>query len=222
MSIALLIPTRERDAKARACYERAREHAALYSTDIVFVVDLDDPTEYAGLPVLRIDSHGGGMGAPLNAAAALYCQTHDIVGFIGDDHLIRTGGWDTIVEHHLRSPGMVYGNDMARQDIPTQIFMSSLIVKALGWMALPGAHHLYLDDAWSHLGAATGLLEYVPGLVIEHVHFAYGKAPLDPIYERVNSEGMYSHDRGIFQAWLAEGFAQDIIKVREAIRAAQA
>jgi hypothetical protein len=222
MSIALLIPTRERDAKARVCYERAKSLAVRDSTEIIFVVDPDDPTEYEGLPTLRIDSGGGGMGAPLNAAAALYCRTHDIVGFIGDDHLVRSHAWDETVEQHLRSPGMLYGNDLARQDIPTQIFMSSLIVEALGWMALPGSHHLYLDDAWAHLGQATGLLKYDPDLIIEHVHFAYGKAAKDDVYERVNSQSMYEHDYAVFEAWRREGFAQDIIKVKEAVRAAQA
>lgn len=218
MSILLLIPTRGRPQKAQASWEAAQLRAGSPWTDVMVVVDADDPDTYS-VPAATVSSEGGGMGPPLNAAAKHMADRFDIVGFIGDDHMVRTDGWDLRIEEALATPGMAYGNDLARQDIPTQIFMSTSIYRALGWMALPGAKHLYLDDTWAELGRRTGCLRYLDDVIIEHMHPTLGKATTDAGYQRVNAPSMYAHDNAIYREWINQGQAyEDAKKVREVMR----
>jgi hypothetical protein len=213
MSVLLLVPTRGRPEKARECWMMADGNAIMPDTQIMFVIDPDDDADYS-VPTVTVKSEGGGMGPPLNAAVRRYWDDFDVIGFIGDDHRIRTLEWDKIVGEHLKRPGMLYGNDKSRTDIPTQVFMSSVIVKTLGWMALPGAKHLYLDNTWARLGRGADCLIYDEKLIIEHMHPTLGKAENDDGYKRVNAPAVYSHDGKVFERWQVASADADIEKVK--------
>lgn len=165
----------------------------------------------------------GYMNLALNYAALIYAEKADVVGFIGDDHRFRTKGWDRIVGKVLSDigGGFVYADDLAqRSQLPTQVFVSSPVIKALGWMGLPGCRHLYLDNAWKFLGETTDSLYYLPDIVIEHMHPAYGKGTWDDNHTRVNSADFYSHDREVYDAWIARDARADVEKVRATLRPA--
>jgi hypothetical protein len=223
MSITVICPSRGRPQKAKEGYEAFQATRVRNDSRMVFVVDKDDETfrEYveAGLPIVSYEHEGGGMGPPLNAAVADLAPHCDIVGFVGDDHRFRTRAWDDVVAECLaRRPGFAFGNDLARHDIPTQVFINSSVVLALGWMALPGAKHLYLDNTWAELGAQAHCISFMPDVVIEHVHPFYGKTAMDEGYARVNQQSMYDHDAAIFRQWVESGTAAaDIEKVKAAL-----
>jgi len=223
MSLIVIVPSRGRPAKARECYDAFMATALLPSTKMVFVVDTDDGTfaDYVGakLPIVSYEHEGGGMGPPLNAAVKDLAPHHSIVGFVGDDHRFRTDGWDIEMTRCLdHKPGFAYGNDLARHDIPTQVFVSVPIVLALGWMSLPGARHLYLDNTWATLGSGADCLSYLPDVVIEHMHPIYGKAEMDEGYARVNAGPMYEHDAAVFNLWVSSGQAErDVATVKAAL-----
>lgn len=144
-----------------------------------------------------------------------------VLGFVGDDHRFRTPGWDVrFLETLLDRPGFVYGNDLfwPQGEIPTQIFMSAPIVRALGWMGLPQCKHLYIDNAWMELGQATGSIRYYSDVIVEHMHPAANKSAWDDQYRLVNSEEMYNHDAAAFTAWRdSNRFLDDVTKVRQAL-----
>lgn len=222
--ITVICPSRERPDKALEAYQSFIATASNPAVAMLFVVDKDDPQRPAylahRLPVIDfLDYEKGGMGPPLNAAANALSGSTDILGFIGDDHRFRTSGWDRMVVEALQDGGIAYGNDLGRPDLPTQVFISSKIVRALGWMCLPGAKHLYLDDSWKALGQKAGCLFYLPDMIIEHMHPVYGKAERDAGYARVNATAVYSHDGQVFQRWLDSGQADlDASVVKEALR----
>lgn len=226
MRSLVLCPTRGRPGESREAYQSFLDTKALDDTEMLFVVDDDDPKldayKDAGLPVL-IQPAPGSMVKALNEAAlwALDMTGAQYLGFIGDDHRFRTKGWDEAFANLLdeRGGGMVYGNDgyWVNGDIPTQIFMSASIVKALGWMGLPTCHHLYIDNAWRVLGEATSCLFYMPDVVIEHMHPAAGKGEWSEGHKRVNTTAMYSRDGTAFSTW-ANGMARlDIERVAKAL-----
>lgn len=189
---------------------------------MLLVVDDDDPElpGYAGLPVMVVPSPGN-MATALNLSAMRSLDAARVLGFIGDDHRFRTPGWDRTFVSLLdqRGGGMVYGDDGFRVDgdIPTQIFISSSIVRALGWMALPGAKHLYLDNAWRVLGDSAGVLYYMPDIVVEHMHPAAGKGEWDAGHVAVNAKAVYDHDAAVFARWLEHGLEADVAKVKAAV-----
>ena len=227
MGLTVLCPSRGRPDAAWALFDSVEKTRQNASTRLVFVLDHDDETrpEYERLRDGRqltviSPEHGGGMVAALNAAALATIRDwphDDVLGFVGDDHRFRSKGWDERFHEALKDrPGFVYGNDKfwPKGEIPTQIFISTPIVKGLGWMGLPTCNHLYIDNVWKELGEATGTIRYYPDVVIEHMHPAGGKAEWDEGYRRVNSETMYNHDAAAFAEWReSPQFMVDVNKV---------
>ena len=217
--LTVLMPSRGREQQAREAYDALEATKALADTKMVILLDWDEPG-YDGLPVMHVpqEQSGLGMGPALNAG--LSCTNAEIIGFIGDDHRFRTAGWDEriVAANDVIGGGIVYGNDRLRgKDLPSQVFIDARIVRALGWMALPNAHHLFLDDAWLKLGAELGRLRYLPEVIIEHLHPTAGKAKWDEGYDRVNAGTMYAHDGVIFHSWVQDGLADDLRIVKAAL-----
>ncbi len=129
-----------------------------------------------------------GVTIPLNrgVATALLMLNPYAVAYLGDDHLPRTVGWDAelLAALRTRGGGFAYGDDMMHgEQLPTAVAISSDIIRALGWFALPTLRHLYIDNVWKTLGECTGRLIYLPHVTIEHMHHERGVAALDKTYE---------------------------------------
>lgn len=219
--LLVIVPTRGRPQNA-ARLARAFEETESLNAELVFVADHDDPelpAYHMACPRLLIyrGETGRGMVASLNWAAWLYADIYDYLGFMGDDHLPRTRGWDAHVVGALDAlePRVVYGNDLLQGEaLPTAVFLPSRMVRALGYMAPPALRHLYADNFWLELGQALQGLRYLPDVVIEHVHPAAGKMPMDERYALVNSSEADMLDR---QAWRlfrdGDGFAAAVHRV---------
>lgn len=224
MNLLVLCPSRSRPWGALDAYQSFLSTKERHDTSMVFVVDEDDDKlgsyKHLELPLYILPPQGG-MVAALNTAALHYADDAQYIGFIGDDHRFRTPGWDAAFTRALdaNGGGLAYGNDLfwPQGQIPTQIFMSSSIIRALGWMGLPSCKHLYIDNVWKVLGDSTDSLFYFPRYVIEHLHPAAGKAEWDAQYLRLNSEERYAADRAAFEAWMATQASEDCERVRSAL-----
>lgn len=221
--LVVLVPSRGRPDAARALAWAFRTTCTA-DTLLTFVVDEDDPTradyELVGTEqrcaVLFTPSHT--MVEALNLAAG-HVAALDVfaVGFMGDDHMPRTRGWDSLYLEELRAlgTGIVYGDDLLQGEaLPTQCAMTADIVRALGYMAPPDLHHMYVDNFWRDLGAAAGCIRYLPDVVVEHMHPVVGKAPVDDGYLRVNDRAVYDADQRAYERYRAERFAEDVQKIR--------
>lgn len=226
MAIAVLCPSRGNPKALNEALASFHDTVMDAETRFIAVLDENDPMlaeyivatlwDYIQVP----ESESGNMNLALNYAAIQTVEKYDIVGFIGDDHRFRTKGWDRIVKKVLSDAGggFLYGNDLYMGDyLPTQVFISSPIIRALGWMGLPGARHLYLDNTWKYLGENTDSLYYLPDIVIEHMHPVAGKGEWDENHKRVNTDEMYAHDRGVYNEWVKSFAPTDVEKVRAAI-----
>lgn len=219
--LTVVIPSRQRPQWVGPLLD-AFKATCTADTRVLFAVDESDPTgqEY-------IDAVFGGtfpagvvlcpsktMVEALNHAAAGVDSF--AVGFMGDDHCPRTVGWDARYLETLRElgAGIVYGNDLLQGErIPTQVAMTSDIVRLLGYMAPPVLTHLFVDNYWKDLGQQAGCLRYLPDVVVEHRHPVAGKAPWDAGYARVNDAAMYEADGRAYAAF-ADELAADVAQVR--------
>lgn len=190
--LVVIVPTKGRPTSARRLYDAIKSTS---DADVAFAIDEKDPTlsEYDGdLPVWVVPKSSRGMVAPLNYVAEQLLEGHPYkyVSFMGDDHLPRTQDWDKVFIEELErmKVGVVYGNDLlAGARIPTAVTMTANIPRKLGYMADPLLVHLMVDDWWADLGRGIGNLKYFPRVIIEHLHFLNGKAPLDATYEECNN-----------------------------------
>ena len=233
MSVIVVMPSRGRPARALEAVCALRRLAVLPDTRIVVAIDDDDPTapDYRALAfgdggpgvslwTLAGDETGDLVRATNTVSMALVREERDaVVANLGDDHVVRTWGWDRMVSEALATPGIAYGDDLLQGEmLPTAPFISASIVRALGWYALPTCRHLWIDDAWRELGRAIGALRYLPDLVIEHCHPAVGKADLDEGYERANAPAVIEHDHAAYLAWRnGPLFPMDVSNVRRAL-----
>lgn len=211
--LVVVVPTRGRPENA-ARLEAAFRDTTVLGAAAVFVADPDDPKleEYRALlddgaltRLLVMDqAGGGGLCFPLNFTARRYAAAFDYVGFMGDDHLPRTRGWDEqmITELDSLEPRIAYGNDLLQgAALPTAVFMQSRMIRAMGIMAPQVMRHLYLDNFWKHLGEAVGGLRYRDDVVIEHLHPVAGKAQWDDRYAAVNDSSVDQADRLAWEAF---------------------
>lgn len=217
----VLFPSRNRPQRAHTAVRSAIDTATGEFSYRV-LVDHDDPTlpEYEALGLDVMPVMPGGYVSALNQAARAFMDTEDILGAYQDDLIFRTPGWDVRVRETLATPGIAYGDDLLQgEHHPTAIFMSTAIVRALGWLALPTIWHQWADDVWKALGQAAGCLRFMPDVVIEHIHPANHKAEMDPGYERVFGANEGASERATadyyaFHAWLEDRIDIDVAAVK--------
>lgn len=244
--LLMIVPSRGRP-QAVAEMHTALVEAQTTCARVLFVVDPDDPTwpaygeavesvndSWSGAELIGIvqiwrpveEARIPGVVQPLNFSALHNAGRYRAIGFMGDDHRPRLSvvPWDQAYVAELKrlGTGMVFGNDLLQgPNIPTQIAMTADIIRALGYMAYPGLHHLYADNMWKALGEATGCIRYMPNVIVEHMHPVAGKAQWDENYARVNAPEIDSHDHDAFADYVANHLVSDAAKIR-ALRMANA
>lgn len=224
--LLVVVPSRGRP-EAAAALARAFADTCTADTKLVFAVDADDPRRGDYAPLIRNGFVDLAIGASatmveaLNRAAvagtAPTAEAPFGIGFLGDDHCPRTHGWDQRYLDALRElgTGMVYGDDLLQgENLPTQVAMTSDIVRALGYMAPAELRHMYVDNFWLTLGRAAECIRYLPEVVVEHRHPLAGKAQWDEGYKRVNDHAVYRADEQAFAEYVRTRLAADAAKVR--------
>lgn len=218
--LAVIVPSRGRP-EAAVALARAFVDTCTADTRLVFSVDVDDPRRIDYSPLIRngpvdLDINvNSSMVEALNATAVK--QPTFAVAFLGDDHLPRTYGWDAEYIKALRElgTGIVYGNDLLQgANLPTQVAMTSDIVRTLGYMVPPELRHMYADNFWLTLGRAAECIRYLPEVLVEHRHPLAGKATWDEGYKRVNDPEVYRADERAFGEYVRDRLAGDVAKVR--------
>jgi hypothetical protein len=143
-------------------------------------------------------------------------------GWIADDCLPKTIGWDRALIEAAGSRRIAYPNDewqkgVKERDgtphITSAVCMGGDLVRAMGFWALPEQIQMYIDDVWESVAVPSGLMKYCPGVVVEHHHFANGKRPHDETDTRVfNGVSFPAHDLAIYQSWLKSPDYQRVLK----------
>lgn len=223
--MAVIVPTRGRPQNIRRLIEAwatTRAQAVIW----LGVDDDDDTFDLAALngfiQEFEVDVQVTSlprttMNGTLNAIAHRAALDFPYVGFMGDDHLVRTENWDQQIISSLGSngPSIVYGNDLMQGPLlPTAVFMTSNIIRCLGYMSPPALHHLHLDTAWLEWGKRLEIIQYLPDVVIEHMHPQAGKAEWDEGHVRVNAGAMWQHDSEVYADYVERFLEQDIENLR--------
>lgn len=224
--IKVLCPSRGRPDQAKDLLNNYFENRSPGYSTITIVVNKDDPKfdEYDNIEFIKnhsaslLEVNASNMCEALNIAANKYSidYGYQFIMFIGDDHRFRTPHWDKIILDQIWESKLcvAYCNDLLQgQNLPTQVIMSSKIIKALGYMALPELKHLYIDNFWKEIGENLNSLIYFNNIIIEHMHPGANKAKMDEHYERVNSKEIDNHDRNVFLKWKNEKLSEDIDRI---------
>ena len=221
--VALLVPSRGRPHNVEALVASWQTHTEGMST-IMVAVDDDDPTlpGYQSLELpAGVSLHVGKparLGEWTNRLAVVAAAHHRILGSIGDDHRIETQAFELLVVgafNVLGGSGIVYGDDGVHgPNLATGFFVSSDIIRTLGWMCPPCLIHLFVDNAAMELGRAARCLRYVPDLRIAHHHPIAGLAPDDDTYRDGTGPAVWAHDHTAFTGWMDTGLPAAVARIR--------
>jgi hypothetical protein len=195
-------------------------------TDLLFAVDPDDVHLEAyrkAVQCLVLPERHGYTSALNTVASAIWEDDSVILGAFGDDVLFRTTGWDDRVEEALATPGIAYGDDLIHgEKHPTAVWMSAPIARALGWLAMPFTSHQWADDAWKLIGQRSGLMRFLPDVIVEHMHPGVGKAEWDDTYLGVFESARAASDFAGFEAWRDTYLSEDLNRISFALDAIEA
>lgn len=117
-------------------------------------------------------------------------------GFIADDVVPVTPHWDTLLIDNAGKDGMAVPGG---EGTPHFVLGGDL-VRSVGWLALPGLDRIYIDTVWRDIAKARNVLRILPNVLLEHRHFANGKALFDETYKKHNKVT----DKEIYQRWKAQ------------------
>jgi hypothetical protein len=222
VDLVVVVPSRGRPGNVERLVQ-AWHDTSQASTELVVAVDEDDPRlkDYQEIRMpflgrLRVGRRLR-LGGTLNEVAAEYADRAFAIGFMGDDHVPRTVGWDATVTAALEElgTGIVYGDDLIQgAALPTAAFMTSDIISALGYMVPGGLVHLEIDTAWLLLGRAIDRIRYLPEVVIEHCHPIAHTAEWDDGYAEANDPAQYEADGRRLEEWMRDGLDGDVAKLK--------
>jgi len=213
--LLVVCPTRQRTERCKVMYESAKETALV--SDFIFCVDEDDPCIGQYISFFewnKIDF----MISPRKTTTELFNNTfilypnYEFYCLTNDDFVFRTPGWD---ETLCQKGKICYGNDLlGGQALPTCPVIDGDLVRALGWLQMPGISYMYGDTVWKMIGEKLKNLKYFPDVIIEHCHWMNHKAEIDDVYKTTNSARVYESDEKAYRKWRNEEMEKDIEKIR--------
>ena len=195
IKISILCPSRGRPKNLERLIESASENSNNpEQIEFLFYIDDDDKTfmdfnaeKYTKSNLKIITGKRLWISVAQNF---LYSQSSgQIVMTANDDFAFRTKGWDTLVqEAFIKSQDnliLVYGSDAGHYGDKMAIygFFHRDWIDTVGYCTFPGRGSPY--DLWSfEVAKKINRLEYLPQLVIEHIHYRQGlkKAEFDSTY----------------------------------------
>lgn len=212
----VIVPSRNRPENIRRLLSNWPD-----DVDLLVAVDDDDPklAEYQELPVETRVGPRLRLGPTLNEAALEEYEYYNYIGFMGDDHLPRTEGWQYRIQNELErlQVGFVYGNDLFQgEKLPTAVFMTTNVVEILQCMCPTVLTHMYLDDAWLAWGKGIDRITYMPDVIIEHIHPAANKVALDSGYQEADS--FMTEDRENWEKYISRGQLEEDIQKLERLK----
>ena len=216
--VLVIVPTRGRPDASIEFHKEFLAKSMI--SDLMFAIDEDDADNYPRIDgVLYEVNPRMGMNGTLNHVATKYADKYKYIAFMGDDHRIRTFGWDIVMTEKMGSLGVAYGNDLIQgQALPTAVLMSSNIINAIGYMAPPKQKHMYLDNFWLDLGTRLNAIHYLEDVIIEHLHFSVGKSDMDSSYQETNDSAIYNADKMAYDEYLSTQMDIDLDKILKCVK----
>lgn len=183
--VSILCPSRGRPDGMRRLYQ-----SLLNTThgewELLVRLDDDDPTSYDQPP------HQSNITAPRVLMSQLWNDLvpyalGDIFMLCGDDITFNTPGWDVMVREAFPPDkiAVVHGNDLSpnSERIGTHPFVHRLWIETVGYLCPPLFASDYNDLWLCKVADALERRVYLPDVITEHHHPAFGKGEWDQTHQ---------------------------------------
>jgi len=206
-TISLLHATRGRSTKAVGCRESWMNTAANpWNVEHIFAVDSDDKeSAQMSKQFVSVRSEKRSCVAAWNLAAKQ--ARGELIVQLSDDWL-PSPNWDlklleAVKGRNLKREEIVIAvNDGHRKDdLLCMAILSRARLEAQGELFFEGYESVFSDNEFSVRAFADGIVvDARDRITFEHVHPAFGKAPMDKTYEHNNSSERYKAGKALFDA----------------------
>lgn len=214
--ISILLPTCFRPALLREMLKSLRDTTQGYELEVIAVIDSDyESINIANLyKVDTIDFSETRRGALRCWNLALALSSGNIIVPCGDDQLFHKGWLEYALESHkekLGSYGVVGMNDLA-YDGNTQvatmfIFDRNYCKEQMGGIFAPPIFHYYcVDSFWNEKAKMLGKFWWEEKSIVEHIHSAHGKRPIDDLDKEKMDAGWMELDNKTLEVYRKRQF----------------
>lgn len=141
----------------------------------------------------------------------------DWVMIVNDDHFIVTPEWDKLLVGALNGKNFASSNDrwMSPMKAATATAWSMPLLNALGWPIYPpDLQHLFIDDAFEHLGRATGCWRICMNVIVEHHHVIKDPSITDATHDKVYNQRSWDMDKAVFDNFMKHDFAAAVERIK--------
>lgn len=109
----------------------------------------------------------------------------DFYGIMADDVVPTTFRWDIMLREACLPNKIAWGLDGGHDEtLPRHPFIGGALVRNLGFLAVPGLKHWFVDNAWRDIAQALECGEYRPEIRMTHLHYTSGQSAQDRTYSQ--------------------------------------
>lgn len=205
--LTIICSSRNRPQAAKYLFDSFMDTRETERVHLRFAMD-DNDESYKHYPPGTRRYPSRSLTQAINLAAQDVKTTY--IGSLCDEQRFLTPGWDTIVLDTLdeMGGGVVYPNDLINPgSMPACVFMSTAIVMAVGYFALPGLRYNYFDNVHKDFGEQLGRIKYLPEVYVQHLSMPQS-------FDNSKEIAMDRHD--YFQ-WVQTRRAGDVSKAKTAL-----
>ena len=195
-----ILPSRSRPHNLLRLIEAWEKTGAM--TPVLLCIDFDDPLmdQYESMkipPYWNIVIGNRGPLSDIYNNTYLRRQNRTWYGFIADDVVPITNGWDVKLIEAAGSDGMAVPAGGETTGGCPHFVLGGDLVRSVGWLSLPGLDRIYIDTVWGDIAKSRGVYREINDVMLEHHHFSNGKALLDKTYLKGNK----AQDKLIYNNW---------------------
>lgn len=155
------------------------------------------------------------------------------IGYLQDDLIPRTRAWDRelvweVVSrgHHLIAPaggaeavagagGAIFNHE---HRLHGALMFSRKLLESTGWIFPPALPHLYADTAWEEIvSRVPNLLKRRNDVLLEHMHPAFNKAPMDVGYKQIYDARAWADAQIAWSEWQALELPGVVERIKEGL-----
>ena len=206
-----VLPTRNRVAQLQRMLDQCV--ATGMSTPGTILVSEDDAVNEQGYSALRLP-HGWHIMTVKSEGLAAKIQewysgglgsAYRWIGLLTDDQWPITPHWDLRLISGLEGWNIITSDDcdQAPKRMEGATVFSRDLVDAIGYLAPPGLNHLFFDDTWERIGAATGCLRWMMDVKVAHRPKTYSNKA-DDTAAKIKS--FHDADEARFRDWVKNEF----------------
>lgn len=157
-----------------------------------------------------------------------YCAAYNLIfgerpnepfyGWLSDDEVMLTEGWDAKLAEAAGRAYLAHSDDgwQSRRRISGTVAIGGDLVRAIGYIFIPGLWHQYSEAMWERLAERCDIRRFCPDVRTENNHYLAGKAAKDATYRE--GEKHVGRDRSVYMGWVYRELPEIHARIKQPLK----